>query len=115
MVITTEFAGQKTVRPEERFMKKLLRDRCCLAVLRFFVTHPNSRFSKLAVIHAIDDDGGRLGVERALAYLGGEGILKMNTEDSICFYLLTGDEPIRQLVLDMANLDWRQWQMILEY
>lgn len=98
-----------------KFMKNLLGDRCCLALLRFFGAHPNSRFSELAVIHAIDENGGRYRVEKALTHLVGEGILKTNTVNGTCFYLLTGDEVVRHVVLDMVKLDWRQWQMVLEH
>ena len=59
-----------------QLMKKLISNRCCLGLLRFFAAHPNGRFSKLAVVHAIDEAGSRLEVERALAQMVDEGILK---------------------------------------
>lgn len=98
-----------------QIMKNQVSNRYCLSLLRFFMAHPNGRFSRLAIIHAIDEDGSRLGVEKALEQLVSEGILKTDTENHICYYLLTGNEPMRQLVLNMAEFDWRQWQLVLEH
>lgn len=107
---------RKKNRPDVgQLMKKLISNRCCLSLLRFFAAHPNGRFSKLALVHATDEDGGRLVVEAALAQLVNEGVLKTDNENNICFYLLTRDEPMRQLVLNMAEFDWCQWQMVLEH
>lgn len=108
--------SQKKNRPYiSQLMKKLVHDRCSLGLLRFFVEHPNGRFSKLAIVHAIDEDTGRLEMERALARLVEEGILKTSTENNICFYMLTREEPMRRLVLNMALFDWREWQLVLEH
>ncbi len=105
----------RTGQYQGQFVKRLVGDRCCLGLLRFFGAHPHGRFSELAVIHATDENGSRHATEKALAQLINEGVLKISIENSTCFYLLTGDEPIRQLVLDIAKLDWRQWQMWLEH
>ena len=88
-------------------------DSSCLGILRFFGAHPNSRFSKLAIVHAIDENGSRTRVEMALMQLIDEGIIKTDNENDGRLYFLTKDEPVRQLVLELAKLDWRQWQMVL--
>ncbi|OGO43686.1 MAG: hypothetical protein A2Z05_01105 [Chloroflexi bacterium RBG_16_60_22] len=96
-------------------MKKFISNRCSLGLLRFFVAHPNSRFSKLAIVHAIDETGSRLEVEKALDQLENEGILKHNTESNTCFFCLTREEPKRRMILELAGFDWRQWQLVLEH
>jgi hypothetical protein len=98
-----------------QLMKKLISNHCCLELLRFFVEHPNGRFSKLAILHAIDEDDSRLEVERALSQLAEEGILKTFIDNNISFYMLTRDEPMRSLVLNMALFNWREWQLLLEH
>ena len=97
-----------------QLMKKLINNRCCLALVRFFVSHPNGRFSKLAIVHAIDDNDSKLEVEKALAKMVDEGILMINIENDISFYLLTREATRRQIVLDMAEFEWRHWQLVLE-
>ena len=98
-----------------QLMKKLIANRCCLALLRFFVAHPHGRFSKLAIVHTIDDEGNRPEVEKALTQMVGEGIVQTSTENDISFFRLTHDEPVRRVILEMAEFDWRHWQMVLEH
>jgi hypothetical protein len=96
-------------------MKKFVGNRCCLGLLRFFAIHPNGRFSKLAVVHAIDEAGSRLEVEQALKQMADEGILITANENNNTFYMLTKEETMRRLILNMALLDWRDWQLVLEH
>jgi len=96
-------------------MRKFISNRCCLGVLRFFAAHPNSRFSKLAVVHAIDEAGSRLEVEKALDQMVEEGILKTNIENDTCFYALTRNKIARQTVLNIGMFEWRDWQLVLEH
>ena len=110
MTTITEINTRQSV---SQFTNNVVRDRCCLGLLRFFGAHPNSRFSKLAIVHAIDENGSRTKVEMALIQLINEGIIKIDIENDMRLYLLTKDEPVRQLVLDLAKLEWRQWQMVL--
>jgi hypothetical protein len=109
-----EVTKNKAMPDVGRLMRKLVGNRCSLGLLRFFVIHPNGRFSKLAIVHAIDDNGSRLEVEKALMQLVNDGVLKTSAENNICYYLLTRDEPMRRVVLNMADFDWRQWQIVLE-
>jgi len=107
---------QKKSRPYlNQLMKKLVHNRCSLGLLRFFVEHSNGRFSKLAIVHAIDEDDSRLEMEKALSQLVEEGILKTSIENNVCFYMLTREEPMRRLVLNMALFEWREWQLVLEH
>jgi hypothetical protein len=97
-----------------QLMRKFVGNRCCLGLLRFFAIHPNGRFSKLAVVHAIDEAGSRLEVEEALTQMADEGILKTASENNNVFYMLTKEENMRRLILSMSLLDWRDWQLVLE-
>ena len=96
-------------------MRKFINSRCCLGVLRFFAVHPGGSFSKLAVVHAIDEAGSRSEVETALDRMVGEGILKTNVENNTLFYRLSGNEDIRRTVANIGLFDWRNWQMLLEH
>lgn len=110
-----EATEQKSLPYLSQLMKKLINNRCCLALLRFFVVHPNGRFSKLAIFHAIDDNSSKKEVERDLAQMVSDGILQTKIENDISFYLLTREEPVRQILLEMAEFDWRHWQLVLEH
>ncbi len=84
---------------------------CLLELLRFWGRHPNTRFSQLAIVHALDSR--RLYVETALKHLINEGIIKTYIENGDFRYSLTEDEELRNLVLDLARLNWCQWQLML--
>ena len=111
----TEVTENKTRQYLNQFMKKLLSDRCCLGLLRFFVVHPNGRFSKLAVLHAVDENATRPQIENDLEKLIDQGVIKTSFENGTTYYLLTRDEPTRHLVLNLAEFDWRQWQRLDHY
>jgi hypothetical protein len=96
-------------------MKKLVGNRCCLGLLRFFAAHPNGKFSKLAIIHALDEDDNRPNVENALYQMMDEGIIKITADKEMLYYVLTRDEAMRKLVINMALFDWHDWQMVLEH
>jgi hypothetical protein len=98
-----------------QLMKELISNRYCLGLLRFFVVHPNGRFSKLAIVHALDEDGTRPEIERDLEKLENDGIIKTSIENSTCYYQLTRDEPTRHLIMNLAEFDWRQWQRLDHY
>jgi hypothetical protein len=115
MTTIIEASKDKSQLYMNQLMKKLVSNRCCLGLLRFFVEHPNGRFSKLAVVHAIDEAGSRLELEKALSQLVEESILKTSVENTVGFYMLTQDEPVRSLVLNLALFNWREWQLVLEH
>ena len=96
-----------------QFIKEYADDRCCLELLRFFGGYPHARFSRLAVIHALDVNGGRLYTGRALRHLTDKGVVKTYIENNVCFYSLTEDESLRSLASDLGKLDWRQWQLVV--
>jgi hypothetical protein len=98
-----------------QLMRELIDNRYCLGMLRFFVTHPNGRFNKLAVLHALDEEGTRPEVERDLNELVSDGVVIVSVENGACYYMLTCEEPTRHLVLNLAEFDWCQWQRLDHY
>ncbi|OGO23834.1 MAG: hypothetical protein A2144_09355 [Chloroflexi bacterium RBG_16_50_9] len=114
MTTVTKIAENTVIKSLSHFRQNFVSyDHCCLELLRFFSAHPNSRFSKLAVIHAMEESDSSLAVKKALTKLIGEGVVKIIIENDSFLYFLTGDEPVRQLVLELAKLDWRRWQNML--
>jgi hypothetical protein len=96
-----------------QLIEKCSENRHCLELLRFFADHPNARFNRLAIIQAHDENDREYGVERALVELINKGIVKVSIENNTHFYSLTKDESRRSLALEIARLEWRHWQLIL--
>jgi sugar-specific transcriptional regulator TrmB len=99
----------------EQLMKKFVSNQNCLGLLRFFAAHPNGRFSKLAIIHAIDDDCNRIEMSQALDEMVEEKILDVTPESGVIYYVLTREEALRRLVMNMAIFEWSDWQLVLEH
>ncbi len=85
----TETTRQNTQLCLGQMVKKLINNHCCLTLLRFFVAHPNGRFSKLAIVHAIDDNHNKPEVEKSLMQMVDEGVLALKIENDVSFYMLT--------------------------
>ncbi len=96
-----------------RFIKEFTDDHCCLELLQFFARYPRTRFSGLAVSHALN--GRKLFTERALRLLINKGIIKKCVENNVPLYSLTEDEALRSLVLELAKFDRCQWQLVLRH
>ncbi len=96
-----------------QFAKEYMDDHYCLELLQFFGAHPHTRFSKLAVTHALNMSGERIYIERALKYLVEKGTITEVTENNTVFYALTDDETLNSLALAFAKLGWGQWQAML--
>jgi len=97
-----------------QFIKEYADDHCCLELLRFFGGHPNTRFGGLAVVHALDVNGRRLYIERAVRHLMDKGVVRTYIENNVPLYSLTEDEPLCSLASDIAKLDWCRWQLVLQ-
>ncbi len=96
-----------------QFTEKYTDDQCCLLeLIQFFGRYPHTRFSRLAVIHALN--GRRLSTERALRYLVDKGVVKRYSENNVSLYSLTEDESLCSLALGLAKIDWCQWQLLLK-
>jgi len=97
-----------------QFIKEYADDHCCLELLRFFGGHPNTRFSRLVVVHALNSNPGKLYTKRALRRLADKGVVRTYIENNVPLYSLTEDESLCSLASDLAKLDWCQWQLVLQ-
>lgn len=95
-----------------QFVRECGDDQCSLELLLFLGKHPDTRFCRLAIVHALNAQ--RRDIERALRHLINKGLVKICAGNGVPLYSLTEAEPPRSLVLDLAALDWRQWQVLLE-
>jgi len=96
-----------------QFIREYAGDQYCLAeLLRFLGRHPNTRFSRLAVIHALNSR--KLYTEKALKYLVSNGLVRTYVENNVPLYSLAEVEPQRKWALDLAKYDWYQWQLLLK-
>lgn len=86
----------------------------CLELIQFFGSHPDTRFSGLAVLHALSVSGERRYIEMALKHLIDKGIVKTYSENNTPFYFLTDNKVLRQAALDMAGLDWSEWKDMVQ-
>ena len=101
--------------PEEltQFIREYTGDQYCLVeLLRFLGRHPNTRFSRLVIIHALNSR--RLYTEKALKHLVSNGVVRTYVENNVPLYSLTEEESWRNWALDLAKFDWGQWQSLLK-
>jgi phage replication-related protein YjqB (UPF0714/DUF867 family) len=93
------------------FIKEFADDLCSLELLLFFSRHPNARFNRTAVVHAITSKQFDTGI--ALKRLIDQKVVITYTENGITLYALTKEEPAHSLAAGMIHIDQRQWQVIL--
>jgi hypothetical protein len=94
------------------FIKDLGDDLNSLELLLFFSRHPNARFNRTAVVHAISTR--QFDTSIALKRLTDKKIVVTFFENGITLYALTKEEPAHTLAAQMNTIDQRQWQVILE-
>jgi hypothetical protein len=108
-MITSGIALQEEL---TQFIREYTGDQYCLVeLLRFLGRHPNTRFSRLVIIHALNSR--RLYTEKALKHLVSNGVVRTCVENNVPLYSLT-EEPQRNWALDLAKFDWCQWQLLLK-
>jgi hypothetical protein len=95
------------------FIKDFGDDLNSLELLLFFSRHPNARFNRTAVVHAITSQQFDTGL--ALKKLIDNKIVVTFFENGITLYALTKDEPAHTLAAQMIAIDQHQWQVILEH
>lgn len=97
-----------------QLVRRYVDDHYCLELLRFFGGYPHTRFSELAVVHALESNYGVLYIKRALRRLTDKGVVRISTDNNISFYSLTENESLCTLASDLAKLDWSQWQLVFK-
>ena len=107
-MITSEIAIEEKLC---QFIKEYADDQYCLELVIFLGRHPCTRFSQLAIVHALDRR--RLYIERALRRLISKGVVTTSIENNVPVYSLTENESLANPVLALAKLDWYQWQRLL--
>jgi len=95
------------------FIKDFSEDLYSLELLLFFSRHPNARFNRTAVIHALTTRQFDAGI--ALKQLMDKKMVVTYCENGITLYALTKEEPVHSLASQLINIDQRQWQIILEH
>jgi hypothetical protein len=110
---TTKEASTKWRTPAQ-IMNKYADEHYCLELLRFFGTYPSTRFSELAVIHALNDDSEKSRIRSALGRLVIDGAVAACIENGTHLYKLTDDESVCSSVVYLAKTDWHQWRIMLE-
>ncbi len=95
------------------FIKGFGDDLCSLELLLFFCRHPNVRFNRSAVTHALTSKQFDTGI--ALKKLIDQKLVITYLEHGITLYALTKEEPERSLSLELINIDQKHWQEFLEY
>jgi hypothetical protein len=95
----------------EQLIDNYIEDHYCMELLRFFGSHPRTRFNRLAV--TLNGNGQRSEAESALAQLIEKGVVKTSIENNVPLYSLTEDKSIRRRVLELINLEWCHRQLAL--
>ena len=65
-------------------------DPCCQEVMEFLKRHPRARFSRLAIVYALNCH--RLYTERALSYLADARMIRQHLRNNAPFYSLSAEE-----------------------
>jgi len=73
-----------------QLLSEYANDPYCQEVLEFLRRHPRARFSRLAIVHALN--GHRLCTERALKHLTNSGVIRSYIENNVPFYSLRAED-----------------------
>lgn len=82
-----------------------------LQIILFFTNHPCTRFNDSAIIQAINQDGGKCYIQKALRELVDRRIIITYTDGSVILYALS--ENMRSMMLEMAEFDLPQQHRLL--
>jgi len=81
--------------------------------LLFWALHPNTKFSRLAVLSAMECS--RIEVERALKDMVEAGLVDMHSYNGLVTYSLTSNQNMRQMVTLFSTLDWGQRRVVCDH
>jgi len=98
---------------EERsnFIEEYKNDYYSLQIIQIFAEHPYAQFNESAIIHALNQNGGRGYIQKALSNFVEKGIIKTNEQSGASLYSLT--ETIRRQVLELAKFTPYQRQLLM--
>jgi hypothetical protein len=94
------------------FIKEFADDLYSLELLLFFSRHPNARFNRTAVLHAVITKQFDTGI--TLKKLIDKKLVVTYSENGITLYALTKEEPSHTTAAQLISIDQRQWQNIVE-
>jgi hypothetical protein len=94
------------------FIREFADDLYSLELLLFFSRHPNARFNRTAVLHAVITSRFDTGI--ALKRLIDKKLVITYCENGITLFALTKEEPSHSLAAQLIAIDQRQWQNIVE-
>src|SRR3989304_5117128 len=95
---------QTSVRGElRRFIKEYVDDYYAVSLLLFFAAYPFTRFSRLAIIHALPDNNTNK-IQRELEKLVDKGVVSTRVDNNTTLYCLGDDSATRKLVLRLGRL-----------
>lgn len=97
-----------------QFVKQYVDGHYCLELLRFFGCHPCTQFSELVIVHALNSKRGILEIKKALKQLVDKKVIRISFSNNVPLYSISEDESLRVLASKLANLDWRQWQLMIK-
>ena len=95
-----------------RFLEEHGNNRAKRRLLFFWGMHPNAKFARSAICHALDSS--KLEVNKALRDVVKAGLVDTHILNEVTFYSLTTNDERRQPVLELAALSWDQWQLMLK-
>jgi len=94
------------------FLEEYGNNRVKRELLSFWGRHPEAKFSRYAICFALDC--GKLEVEKALRAMVDGGLVDNHTNNGLTLYSLTKNEEKRRPVLELAALDWDQWNTMIK-
>jgi hypothetical protein len=81
-------------------------------LLAFWGRHSDAKFSRRVICYALDCS--KLEAEGALRAMVDAGLVDNHTNNGLTLYSLTENEERRRLVLELAALDWDQWNTMIK-
>ena len=97
-----------------QLIKEYGNDYDCMELLQFFGKYPYTRFNRLAVIHALNNNGNSHRVENALKRLVDNKLVDACSEQGTSLYSLTGEKTLRDVVSKIATLDLPQRHVLFK-
>ena len=85
----------------EHFLRENVGTRLEMALLCFWSRHHDTKFSRSAILYAMDSN--KLDTQQALDSLVNKGLLLRHAANGVALYSLTADDGRRSLVLELTN------------